>query len=43
MSGYSQGVLRPQRMLPEDVYHLQKPFDRSALLKIVDAAMAESA
>ncbi len=42
MSGYSQGVLSPQRVLAEDVHLIRKPFDTRALLEIVYTAMTSS-
>jgi PAS domain S-box-containing protein len=39
MSGYSEGVLSPQRLLDDGVTLIQKPFDRRTLLEKVSAAL----
>ncbi|HMC07930.1 MAG TPA: response regulator, partial [Actinomycetota bacterium] len=40
MSGYSEGVLSPQRVLDEGVALIQKPFNRRNLLGKVHAALS---
>ena len=40
MSGYSQGVLGPQRALDDDVALIQKPFSTRELLEKVRAALS---
>jgi DNA-binding NtrC family response regulator len=40
MSGYSEGVLSPQRLLDNDMTLIQKPFSRRTLLETVSAALS---
>jgi two-component system, cell cycle sensor histidine kinase and response regulator CckA len=40
MSGYSQGVLGPQRALDDDVALIQKPFSEQALVEKVGSVLA---
>jgi PAS domain S-box-containing protein len=42
MSGYSQGVLGPQRVLDDDVALIQKPFSEQALVEKVGAILRTS-
>jgi DNA-binding NtrC family response regulator len=42
MSGYSVGVLGPQRMLPEDRALIQKPFTQVALLAKVRTVLSDN-
>ena len=43
MSGYSQGVLGPERVLDEGVALIQKPFDQRTLLERVKRVLADRA
>jgi two-component system, cell cycle sensor histidine kinase and response regulator CckA len=41
MSGYSQGVLGPQRIVDDDIALIQKPFNENELLEYVRRSLAQ--